>query len=52
MNNVIIAVQDSNVSPEKLIGYQEIGLHMIFYIKLGEIWTGLQDRWRKGIHFG
>ena len=35
-NKVIVAVQESNVSPEKLIGHQEIGLHMIFDMKLGE----------------
>ena len=31
-----VSVQESNVSPEKMIGHQEIGMHMIFYIKLGE----------------
>ena len=36
MNKVRQAVQESNVSPEKLIGHQEIGLHMIFDIKIGE----------------
>ena len=36
MNKVRVAVQESNISPENLIGHQEIGLHMIFYIKLGE----------------
>ena len=36
MNKVIVAVQESNFSTEKLIGHQEIGLHMIFDIKLGE----------------
>ena len=29
-------MQESNFSPEKLIGYQEIGMHMIFDIKLGD----------------
>ena len=29
-------MQESNVSPEKLIGHQEIGLHIIFYINIGE----------------
>ena len=41
MNKVRVAVQESNVSPKKLIGYQEIGMHMIFDINLGE------DFWRK-----
>ena len=41
MNKVIVAVQKSNVSPDKLIGHQEIGLNMIFDIKLGE------NFWRK-----
>ena len=36
MNKVIVAVPEYNVSPEKLIIHQEIGLHMIFDIKLGE----------------
>ena len=36
MNKVRVAVQESSVSPEKLIGHQEIGLNMIFDIKLGE----------------
>ena len=36
MNKVRVVVQESNVSPEKLIGHQEKGLHMIFDIKLGE----------------
>ena len=36
MNKVRVAVQESSVSPEKLIGHQEIGLHIIFDIKLGE----------------
>ena len=36
MNKVRLAIQEYNVSPEKLIGHQEIGLHMIFDIKLGE----------------
>ena len=36
MNKVRLAVQESNVSPKKNIGHQEIGLHMIFDIKLGE----------------
>ena len=36
MNKVRVAVQEFNVFPEKLIGHQEIGLHMIFDIKLGE----------------
>ena len=36
MNKVRVAVQESNVSPKNLIGHQEIGLHMIFDIKLGE----------------
>ena len=31
-----VAVQESNVSPKKMIGHQEIGLHIIFDIKLGE----------------
>ena len=31
-----MAVQEPNLPPEKLIGYQEIGLHMIFDIKLGK----------------
>ena len=35
-NKVKIAVQESNVSPKKLISNQEIGLHMIFDINLGE----------------
>ena len=35
-NKLIVAVQESNFSTEKLIGHQEIGLHMIFDIKLGE----------------
>ena len=30
------SAQESNVSPNKFIGHQEIGLHMIFDIKLGE----------------
>ena len=30
INKVIIAVKESNVSPDKFIGYQEIGLHMFF----------------------
>ena len=33
---MIVAVQESNISPEKLIGYQDVGLYMIFDIKLGE----------------
>ena len=36
MNKVIVLVQEYNVSPEKFIGHQEIGLHMIFDIKLSE----------------
>ena len=36
MNKVKIAVQGSNTTPDNLIGYQEIALHMIFDIKLGE----------------
>ena len=36
MNKVRVAVQEYNVSPDKLIGHQDIGLHMIFYIKLGK----------------
>ena len=36
MNKVIVLVQEYNVSPEKFIGHQEIGLHMIFDIKVGE----------------
>ena len=36
MNKVRVAVQESNVSTKKIIGHQEIGLHMIFNIKLGE----------------
>ena len=36
MNKVRVAVQESNVSPDKLIVHQEIGMHMIFDIKLGE----------------
>ena len=35
MNKVRLAVQESNVSPEKIIVHQEIGLRMIFDIKLG-----------------
>ena len=31
-----MAVQEPNLPPEKLIGYQEIRLHMIFDIKLGK----------------
>ena len=30
------AVSESTMSPENLVGYQEIYLHMIFDIKLGE----------------
>ena len=29
-------MQEYNASLDKLIGYQEIGLHMIFDIKLGD----------------
>ena len=36
MNKVRVAVQESNVSPGKMICHQEIGMHMIFDIKLGE----------------
>ena len=36
MNRVRLTVQEYNVSPKKLIGHQEIGLHMIFDIKIGE----------------
>ena len=36
MNKVRISVKESNVSPEKLIAYQEIGLNTIFDIKLGK----------------
>ena len=36
MNKVRTEVQESNFSPNKLIGHQEIGLRMIFDIKLGE----------------
>ena len=36
MNKVIISEKESNVSSENFIGYQEIGLHIIFYINLGE----------------
>ena len=36
MNKVRVADQESNVSPEKMFGHQEIGLHMIFDIKLYE----------------
>ena len=36
MNKVRVAVQESNVSPEKLISHQEIGLHIIFDINIGE----------------
>ena len=36
MNKVRVAVQESNVSPDKWIGHQEIGIHMIFDIKLAE----------------
>ena len=36
MNKVRVPVQESNVSTEKLIGHQEIGLHIIFDIKLDE----------------
>jgi hypothetical protein len=36
MEKVRVAVQESNTTPDKLIGYQEIGLHMIFDIKLRE----------------
>ena len=36
-NKVRVAVQESNTPPEKLIGYQKIGLHMIFDIKLSKI---------------
>ena len=36
INKVRVAVQESNFSPNKLIGHQEIELHMIFGIKLGE----------------
>ena len=36
MNKVRLVVQESNFSPEKLIGHQEIGLYMIFDIKLGD----------------
>ena len=36
MNKLRVAVQESNVSPNKLIGHKEIGLQMIFDIKLGE----------------
>ena len=43
MNKVRVALQEYNVSPEKFIGHQEIGLHMIFDIKLGE------NFWRKAI---
>ena len=41
MNKVRVSVQESNVSPDKLIVHQEIGMHMIFDIKLGE------NFWRK-----
>ena len=41
MNKVIVEVQESNVSPDKSIGNQEIGLHMIFDIEPGE------NFWRK-----
>ena len=36
MNKLRVAVQEYNVSPNKLIGHQDIGLHMIFDIKPGE----------------
>ena len=49
MNKVRVAVQESNVSPNKLIGYQEIGLHMIFDIKLGENFRR-KDRMVAGVH--
>ena len=36
INKVRIALQESNVLPDKFIGYQEIVMHMVFNIKLGE----------------
>ena len=36
MNKLRISVQEYNVYPNKFIGYQEIGLHIIFDIKLGK----------------
>ena len=36
MNKVKGAVSESFITPDKLIGYQEIGLYMIFDVKLGE----------------
>ena len=35
-NKLRLAVQESNVSLDKLIGHQEIGLHIIFDINIGE----------------
>ena len=49
MNKVREAVQESNVSTEKLICHQEIGLHMIFDIKLGENFR-CKDRMVAGGH--
>ena len=43
INKARISVQESNVYLDKLIGYQEIGLHMIFDNKRGK------NLWRKGI---
>lgn len=36
MYKVRIAVSESQISPDELVGYQEIRLHMVFDIKLGE----------------
>ena len=49
MSKVRIAVKEYNVPPDKLISYQEIGLHMIFYIKLGENFQR-RARMLAGIH--
>ena len=36
MVKVNIAVAESTMSPKNLVRYQEIYLHIIFYIKIGE----------------
>ena len=36
MNRVMVSFKETNVEPDKLVGYQEITTHMIFDIKLGE----------------
>ena len=44
MNKVRIAVQESNVSPDKLFVYQEIGLQMIF-ISIRTIISDARPKW-------